>query len=174
MIEEKQGVNKLRRPAADTPADREAARKVGKENPVMDEDALPEVARENLVKNMMRIFNGLLGCTPKRTGVNLASIKTAAKATARADKAKPEVGAQRKLEQEIYRLVKRLVELDSPNTGFALNVLFNNGTYYYNKANVPLSFGIFLGALVEFLEGHDCLSICPEEMAKLKTLLTRG
>jgi hypothetical protein len=39
---------------------------------------------------------------------------------------------------------------------------------------VPLSFGIFLNSLVEFLEGHDCLSICPDEMLKLKTLLARG
>ena len=122
----------------------------------------------------MRIFDGLLGCTPKRTGVNLALIKTAVKASAKADKAKPESGTQRKLEQEIYRLIKGLVELNSPNTGFALNVLFNNGTYYYNKARVPLSFGTFLTSLVAFLEGHDCLSICPEEMAKLKTLLGRG
>jgi hypothetical protein len=173
-MEEKQGVNQLRRTAADLPADRAAARSMNREKLAMTEDASPEVARENLVKDMMRIFDGLLGCTPKRTGVNLASIKTAAKATARVDKAKPEVGAQRKLEQEIYRLIKRLVEFDSPNTGFALNVLFNNGDYYYNKANVPLSFGIFLNALIEFLEGHDCLNVCPEEMTKLKTLLTRG
>lgn len=173
-MEEKKGINKLRRLAADSPADRVAARKVSNNTPIMEEDASPEVARENIVKDMMRIFDGLLGCTSKRTGVNLASIKTAAKENAKPDKSKPEVGAQRKLEQEIYRLIKRLVELDSPNTGFALNVLINNGTYYYNKANVPLSFGIFLGSLVTFLEGHDCLSICPDEMVKMKTLLTRG
>jgi len=101
-------------------------------------------------------------------------IKTAAKASAKADKVKPESGSQRKLEQEIYRLVKGLVELESPNTGFALNVLYNNGMYYYDKARVPLSFGTFLTSLVAFLEGHDCLSICPEEMIKLKTLLGRG
>ena len=169
-MEEKQGVNRLRRLAADSPADRLAARRVGKETPVMEEDASPEVARENIVKDMMRIFDGLLGCTSKRTGVSLAFMKAAIKA----EKAKPESGVQRKLEKEIYRLIKGLVELDSPNTGFAVNVLFNNGIYYYNKANVPLSFGIFLTSLVEFLEGHDCLSICPDEMVKLRTLLARG
>jgi hypothetical protein len=174
-MEEKQGINTLRRMAAESPADRLAARKVSKEIPLMEEDASPEIARENIVKDMMRIFDGLMGCTPKRTGVNLASIKTALKVAAKDDKPKPENGStQRKLEKEIYRLVKGLIELNSPNTGFAINVLINNGSYYYNKANVPLSFGIFLGSLVEFLEGHDCLSICPDEMAKLKTLLTRG
>ncbi len=173
-MEEKQSINKLRRLAADSPSDRLAASKAVKETPVMEEDASPEVARENIVKEMMRIFDGLLGCTSKRTGVNLASIKTAMKTVARDEKAKPESGTQRRLEKEIYRLIKGLVELDSPNTGFAVNVLFNNGTYYYNKATVPLSFGVFLNSLVEFLEGHDCLSICPEEMARLKTLLTRG
>jgi hypothetical protein len=130
------------------------------------EDASPEVARDNIVKEMMRIFDGLLGCSTKRTGVNLAFMH--------AHKSKPASGTQRRLEQEIYRLIKGLVVLNSPNTGFAVNVLFNNGTYYYNKANVPLSFGTFLTSLVEYLEGHDCLSICPEEMVKLKTLLTRG
>lgn len=173
-MEEKQGTNRVRRLAADSSADRLAARKAVKETPVMEEDASPEVARENIVKEMMRIFDGLLGCTSKRTGVNLASIKIVMKAVAKDNKAKPESGVQRRLEKEIYRLIKGLVELDSPNTGFAVNVLFNNGTYYYNKANVPLSFGIFLNSLVEFLEGHDCLSICPEEMVKMKTLLTRG
>lgn len=173
-MEEKQGFNKLRRPAADSPADRAAARNVSKEAPVMEEDASPQIARENIVKEMMRIFDGLLGCTSKRSGVNLALIKTAAKATAKGDRAKPESGVQRKLEKEIYRLIKGLVELDSPNTGFAVNLLFNNGTYYYDRANVPLSFGIFLTSLVEFLEGHDCLGICPEEMVKLRTLLARG
>ena len=122
---------------------------------------------------MMRIFDGLLGCTPKRAGVNLATIKIV-KTAAKTDRVKPENGTQRRLEQEIYRLIKGLVEIDSPNTGFAVNVLFNNGTYYYNKANVPLSFGTFLTSLVSFLEGHDCLSICPDEMTKLKTLLCRG
>ncbi|MHB8120633.1 MAG: hypothetical protein ACYDG4_00640 [Desulfuromonadaceae bacterium] len=173
-MEEKQAVNKLRRPAADSPADRAAVRSVNREMPAMAEDASPEIARENIVKEMMRIFDGLLGCTPKRTGVNLASIKTALKGAAKDDKPKAESGTQRKLEKEIYRLIKGLVELDSPNTGFAINVLFNNGDYYYNKANVPLSFGIFLNSLVEFLDGHDSLNICPDEMAKLKTLLARG
>ena len=173
-MEEKQGVNKLRRSAADSPADRASFRSVNKEMPAMVEDASPEVARENIVKEMMRIFDGLLGCAPKRTGVNLATIKTAIRNAPKVEKSKPAGGAQRKLEQEIYRLIKRLVELDSPNTGFAINVLFNNGDYYYNKANVPLSFGIFLNSLVEFLEGHDCLSICPDEMEKLKSLLARG
>lgn len=173
-MEEKQGVNKLRRLAGDSSAGRLATRSASSNAPVMEEDASPEVARENIVKNMMRIFDGLLGCASKRVGVNLATIKTAIKGTPKTEKAKPEGSTQRKLEQEIYRLVKGLVELDSPNTGFAINVLFNNGTYYYNKANVPLSFGIFLKSLVEFLEGHDCLSICPEEMVKLKTLLIRG
>lgn len=173
-MEEKQVINRLRRPAADSPADRLAARKVSKEIPAMEEDASPEVARENIVKDMMRIFDGLLGCTSKRAGVNLAMIKTAVKTSAKDDKAKPESGVQRKLEKEIYRLVKGLVEQNSPNTGFAVNLLFNNGSYYYNKANVPLSFGIFLNSLVEFLEGHDCLGICPDEMLKLKTLLARG
>ena len=173
-MEEKQGNNRLRRAAADSPADRLAARKVSNESQVMEEDTSPEVARENIVKDMMRIFDGLLGCTSKRTGVNLAAIKTASKTAAKDARPKPESGTQRRLEKEIYRLIKGLVELDSPNTGFAVNVLFNNGSYYYNKANVPLSFGIFLGSLVEFLEGHDCLGICPEEMTSLKTLLTRG
>ena len=169
-MEEKQGTNKVRRLAAGSTADRLAARKMIKDMPTVDEDASPEVARENIVKDMMRIFDGLLGCTSKRSGMSLAFMH--------ADKTRPESGTQhgtqRKLEQEIYRLIKGLVERDSPNTGFALNVLINNGTYYYNKANVPLSFGTFLTSLVAFLEGHDCLSICPEEMEKMKTLLTRG
>jgi hypothetical protein len=164
--------NKLRRPAAGTDTARITIRKTPPDTPLV-EDASPEVARENIVKEMMRIFDGLLGCTPKRSGVNLAAIKIS-KIAPKAEKAKPENGTQRKLEKEIYRLIKWLVELDSPNTGFAVNVLFNNGSYYYDKASVPLSFGIFLTSLVEFLEGHDCLSICPDEMAKLKTLLARG
>jgi hypothetical protein len=172
VIDEKQGINKLRRPAAGFGADRMAVRKAVKDAPMV-EDESPEVARENIVKEMMRIFDGLLGCTSKRAGVNLASIKIA-KTAAKADTVKPESGVQRRLEKEIYRLIKGLVELESPNTGFAVNVLFNNGTYYYNKANVPLSFGIFIKSLVEFLEGHDCLSICPDEMEKLKSLLGRG
>ena len=169
-MEEKQGTNKLRRLAAGSTADRLAARKMIKEMPIVEEDASPEVARENIVRDMMRIFDGLLGCTSKCTGVSIAFMNAAMKA----GKAKPESGTQRKLEQEIYRLIKGLVELDSPNTGFALNVLYNNGMYYYNKANVPLSFGTFLTSLVAFLEGHDCLSICPDEMEKMKALLTRG
>lgn len=173
-MEEKQGTNKLRRSAADSAAGRQAFRKINKVMPIMEEDASPEVALENIVKEMMRIFDGLLGCTSKRTGVSLDSIKTAVRTAQKAEKVKPESGAQRKLEQEIYRLIKGLVELDSPNVGFALNVLFNNGMYYYDKANVPLSFGNFLSSLIAFLEGHDCLSICPDEMAKMKTLLTRG
>ncbi|OGU15115.1 MAG: hypothetical protein A2076_14285 [Geobacteraceae bacterium GWC2_53_11] len=172
-MEERQGINKLRRPAAESSADRMAVRKMVKVAPLV-EDASPEVARENIVKEMMRIFDGLLGCSSKRAGVNLAMIKTAAKGNPKAEKVKPESGTQRRLEQEIYQLVKRLVELDSPNTGYAVNVLVNNVDYYYNKVNVPLSFGTFLGSLVSYLEGHDCLSICPDEMAKLKTLLARG
>jgi hypothetical protein len=165
-MEEKQGSNKVWRLAADSTAGRLASRKLSSNMQVMEEDASPQVARDNIVKDMMRIFDGLLGCTSKRSGMSLAFMH--------ADKSRPESGTQRKLEKEIYRLIKGLVEIDSPNTGFALNVLFNNGLYYYNKANVPPSFGTFLTSLVEFLEGHDCLSICPDEMVKLKTLLTRG
>lgn len=164
-MEEKQGSNKVWRLAADSTAGRLSTRKVGSSMPVT-EDASPQVARDNIVKDMVRIFDGLLGCTSKRSGMSLAFMHAA--------KSIPESGTQRKLEQEIYLLIKRLVELDSPNTGFALTVLFNNGLYYYNKANVPLSFGIFLTSLVEYLEGHDCLSICPDEMLKLKTLLSLG
>jgi len=165
-MEEKQGSSKVWRLAADSTAGRLSSRKVNSSMPVMEEDASPQVARDSIVKEMMRIFDSLLGCSTKRTGVSLAFMHAA--------KSRPENGAQRKLEQEIYRLIKGLVEIDSPNTGFALNVLFNNATYYYNKANVPLSFGTFLTSLVAFLEGHDCLGICPEEMQKLKSLLTRG
>jgi hypothetical protein len=165
-MEEKQGSNKVWRLAADSTAGRLSSRKLNNTMPGMEEDASPQVARDNIVKEMMRIFDGLVGCTTKRTGVSLDFLH--------AHKAKPASGTQRKLEQEIYRLIKGLVELNSPNTGFALNVLFNNGTYYYNKANVPLSFGTFLTSLVEFLEGHDCLNVCPDEIVKLKTLLTRG
>lgn len=172
-MEEQQGINTLRRAAADSSADRMAVRKMVKNAPMV-EDASPEVARENIVKDMLRIFDGLLGCTSKRAGMNLASIKTAARAAAMPGTAKPENGTQRRLENEMYRLIKGLVELDSPNTGFALSVLFNNGMYYYDKAAVPLSFGTFLTSLVAFLEGHDCMSICPDEMVKMKTLLTRG
>jgi hypothetical protein len=164
-MEEKQGSNKVWRLAADSTAGRLSSRKLIKDT-VVEEDASPQVARDNIVKDMMRIFDGLLGCSTKRSGVSLTFLH--------AHKSRPASGTQRKLEQEIYRLIKGLVEIDSPNTGFAINVLFNNGLYYYNKANVPLSFGTFLTSLVEFLEGHDCLSICPDEMLKLKTLLTKG
>ncbi len=165
-MEEKQDHSKVWRLAADSTAGRLSSRTLSNTAPVMEEDASPQVARDNIVKDMMRIFDGLLGCTTKRTGVSLDFLH--------AHKSKPASGTQRKLEQEIYRLIKGLVELNSPNTGFAVNVLFNNGTYYYNKATVPLSFGIFLTSLVEFLEGHDCLNVCPEEIAKLRTLLSRG
>jgi hypothetical protein len=165
-MEENQGSNKVWRLAADSTAGRLSSRKVGSHTQVMVEDSSPQVARDNIVKDMMRIFDGLLGCTAKRTGVSLAFMH--------ADKSKPPGGTQRKLEQEVYRLIKGLVEIDSPNTGFALNVLFNNATYYYNKANVPLSFSTFLTSLLAFLEGHDCPSIFPDEMVKLQTLLSRG
>jgi hypothetical protein len=173
-MEEKQGNITLRRSAAASTADRMVSRKLNSASQFLAEDDSPEVARENIVKEMMRIFDGLLGCTAKRSGVNLDSIKTAIKGAAKVDKVKPENGTQRRLEKDIYQLIKGLVDLNSPNTGFAINVLFNNGTYYYNKATVPLSFGNFLNSLVDFLEGHDCLSICPEEMQQLKTLLVRG
>ena len=165
-MEEKKGNNKVWRLAADSTADRLSSRTLSNTVPVMEEDASPQVARENIAKEMMRIFDALLGCTTKRSGVSLDFLH--------AHKTKPAGGTQRKLEQEIYRLIKGLVELNSPNTGFAVSVLFNNGTYYYNKANVPLSFGVFLTSLVEFLEGHDCLNVCRDEIAKLKTLLARG
>ena len=165
-MEEDQGNNKVWRLAADSTAGRLSSRKLSTNHQVMEEDASPQVARDNIAKDMMRIFDGLLGCTTKRTGVSLDFLH--------AHKSKPAGGTQKKLEQEIYRLIKGLVELNSPNTGFAINVLFNNATYYYNKANVPLSFGVFLTSLVEFLEGHDCLNLCPAEIAKLKTLLSRG
>jgi hypothetical protein len=164
-MEEKQSYNKVWRLAADSTAGRLSSRMLATAT-AMEEDSSPQVARDNIVKEMMRIFDGLLGCSAKRTGVSLAFMHAA--------KTKPESGTQRKLEQEVYRLVKGLVELNSPNTGFAINVLFNNGTYYYNKANVPLSFGVFLTSLVEYLEGHDCLSVCPDEMVKLRSLLARG
>ncbi|MDA8412932.1 MAG: hypothetical protein M0023_04000 [Desulfobacteraceae bacterium] len=165
-MEDKQGNNKVWRLAADSTAGRLSSRKVSSDLPNIAEDASPQVARDNIVKDMMRIFDGLLGCSTKRSGVSLAFLH--------AHKSKPVSGTQKKLEQEIYRIIKGLVEQNSPNTGFALGVLYNNATYYYNKANVPLSFGIFLTSLVEFLEGHDCLSICSDEMLKLKTLLSRG
>ena len=164
-MEEKHSGNKVWRLAADSTVSRLAVRKMSKDI-VMEEDASPQAARENIVMEMMRIFDSLMGCTTKRTGVSLAFMN--------AHKSRPASGTQRRLEQEIYGLIRGLVGLDSPNTGFAINVLVNNGMYYYNKANVPLSFGIFLTSLVEFLEGHDCLSIFPDEMVKLKALLSRG
>jgi hypothetical protein len=164
-MEEKQGNKKIWRLAADSTGGRLAGRKVGSGTPMV-EDASPETARDNIVREMMRIFDGLLGCATKRNEVSLDFLH--------AHRPKPAGGTQRKLEQEIYRLIKGLVELDSPNIGFAVNVLYNNGLYYYNKANVPLSFSTFLISLVEYLEGHDCLSVCPEEMQKLRSLLSRG
>ena len=165
-MEEKQGSNKVWRLAADATGSRLGSRKVDKNPFVMEEDASPQVARDDIVKEMMRIFDGLLGCSAKRTGVSLDFLH--------AHKSKPASGTQKKLEQEIYRLIKGLVERKSPNIGFAVNVLFNNGTYYYNKAAVPLTFGVFLTSLVEYLEGHNCLNSCPAEIAKLRTLLSRG
>jgi hypothetical protein len=165
-MKEKQGSSRVWRLVADSTSGRLPSRTAGSAIQIMEEDASPQVARENIVKEMMRIFDGLLGCSTKRGGMKLDFLH--------AHKSKPAGGTQRKLEQEIYRLLKGLVELESPNTGFALNVLVNNCTYYYNKVNVPLSFGIFLTSLVEFLEGHDCLSVCPDEMHKLRTLLNRG
>lgn len=166
----------VRRSAADVNGGRMVAGAASKDALAMEEDASPEVARENIVKDMMRIFDGLLACTTKRTGVSLTFKTHAGKGNAKLEPAvprKPDNAIQRTLEQQIYQRIKGLVEVDSPNTGFAINVLFNNGTYYYDKASVPLSFGIFLTSLVAFLEGHDCLSICPDEMVKLKTLLNR-
>jgi hypothetical protein len=163
-MEEKQDSKKVWRLAADSTGGRLSSRTVGSGTPVA-EDASPEVARDNIVREMMRIFDGLLGCTSRRSGVNLDFLH--------AYKIKPAGGTQRRLEKEIYRLIKGLVELDSPNTGFAVNVLFNNATYYYDRANVPPSFGTFLTSLVEYLEGHDCLSVQPDDLAKLRTLLTR-
>ncbi len=165
-MEEKQDSSKIWRLAADATGSRLSSRTVSSAEPLLEEDASPQVARDSIAKDLMRIFDALLGCTTKRSGVSLDFLH--------AHKSKPASGTQKKLEQEIYRLIKGLVELNSPNTGFAVNVLFNNGSYYYNKANVPLSFGVFLTSLVEFLEGHDCLNVCPEEIAKLRTLLDRG
>lgn len=172
-MEENQSAPQIRRLAADSISARMAVRKMNRETSVQVEDASPEVARENIVKDMIKIFDGLLGCTSKRTGVSLAIMNTGKTRPESVPQSKPDNGTQRKLEQRIYRRIKGLVELNSPNTGFALDVLYNNGTYYYNKANVPLSFGTFLSSLVAFLEGHDCLNICPDEMMKMKTLLTR-
>ena len=176
-MEENKRTTAVRRPAADASGARIPMLNMGKGSLVTEEDDSPEIARENIVKDMMRIFDGLMGCTTKRTGVSLAFKTHAGKGNTKPEVVtprKPENGTQRKLEQQIYQRIKGLVEVDSPNTGFALNVLFNNGMYYYDKFNVPLSFGTFLTSLVAFLEGHDCLSICPDEMEKMKTLLTRG
>ncbi len=172
-MEENQSATQIRRLAADSNSARMPVRNMGRETSVVEEDASPEVARENIVKDMMKIFDGLLGCTSKRTGVSLAIMNTGRNRPENVPQSKPDNGTQRKLEQQIYKRIKGLVEQNSPNTGFALDVLYNNGTYFYNKANVPLSFGTFLTSLVTFLEGHDCLNICPDEMVKLKTLLTR-
>ncbi|MBL0226055.1 MAG: hypothetical protein IPQ16_10935 [Geobacteraceae bacterium] len=163
-MEEKHDSSKIWRLAADSTGGRLAGRTPGSEKPVT-EDASPEVARENIVKEMMRIFDGLLGCSAKRTGVSLAFMHAT---KSRPEKVPAQVGTG------YLPAGKGLVETGSPNTGFALNVLFNNGTYYYNKAQVPVSFGAFLTSLVEFLEGHDCLNICPDEMTRLRSLLERG
>ena len=165
-MEEKEGKNKIWRLAADSKAGRFSLRAVSSDQPFEEEDASQQVARDNIVKEMMRIFDGLMGCTAKRSGVSLDFLH--------AHKSKPASGTQRKLEQDIYRLIRGLVESNSENTGFALTVLFNNGTYYYNKSAVPLSFGTFMTSLLAYLEGHDCLNVCPDEMAKLKSLLERG
>ena len=169
-MEEPKTIKPLRRVAAGI--GRNLTGRAHSDSPAI-EDASPEVARENIVKDMMRIFDGLIGCTSKRGGNSLAFLD---KKNKQADvlQRKPVNGVQRKLEQQIYVRIKGLVEQDSPNIGFALNVLYNNATYYYDKANVPLSFGTFLTSMVAFMEGHDCLNICPDEMAKMKTLLDRG
>lgn len=172
-MEEPKAINPLRRLAADAGTGRHLPRRVYSDSPAMEEDASPEVAREDIVRDMMRIFDGLMGCTSKRGGNSLAFLDRKNK-LAVVPQRKPENGIQRKLEKQIYVRIKGLVEQDSPNTGFALNVLYNNAMYYYDKANVPLSFGTFLTSLVTFMEGHDCLNICPDEMGKMKTLLARG
>lgn len=173
-MEENQSTTKIRRLAADSGSTPIADLKVGRESSVIEEDASPEVARENIVKDLMRIFDGLLGCTSKRTGASLTYLKAGKTRPENVAQKKPDSGAQGKLEQQIYRRIKGLVEVNSPNTGFALDVLYNNGTYFYNKANVPLSFGTFLTSLVSYLEGHNCLNTCPDEMVKMKELLNRG
>lgn len=165
-MEDKKSTTRVWRLAADSTAGRLDSLAVSDEQSFVAEDASPQVARDAIVKDMMRIFDGLMGCTAKRRGVNLDFLHS--------HKAKPASGTQRKLEQEIYRLIRGLVESNSENTGFALNVLFNNCTYYYNKAAVPVTFSTFLTAMVAYLEGHDCLNVCPEEMVKLKSLLERG
>src|SRR6185369_3112235 len=97
-MEEKQNGNKAWRVAADSTAGRLSARKLSNNVQAMEEDASPQVARDNIVKDMMRIFDGLLGCSTKRTGVSLDFLH--------AHKSKPASGTQKKLEQEIYRLIK--------------------------------------------------------------------
>jgi hypothetical protein len=165
-MEENESKTKIWRLAGDSKEGRLSPIALQDEQPFVAEDSSPQVARDAIVKDMMRIFDGLMGCTTKRRGVNLDFLHS--------HKSKPAGGTQRKLEQEIYHLIRGLVESNSENTGFALNVLFNNGTYYYNKAAVPLTFSTFLTSLVAYLEGHDCLNVCPEEMVKLKSLLERG
>lgn len=123
------------------------------------------IAREDIVREMMRIFDGLLGGAPKRRGVNLGTVP--------AQQQKQRSVSQRKLEMGIYRLLKGLIEQRSPDTGFAIEVLFNNASYFYNKAAVPPAFGVFIKSMVEFLEGHNCHLNCPEEMNKLRTLLDK-
>lgn len=170
-MEEAKTSNPLRRLAADSGIGRNLPRRVNNDS-IMKEDASPEVAREYIVKDMMRIFDGLIGCTTKRGGMSHAYLDR--KKPAFVPQPKSVNGLQRKLEQQIYMRIKGLVEQDSPNIGFALNVLYNNATYYYDKSNVPLSFGTFLTSMVAFMEGHDCLNICPDEMVKMKALLARG
>ena len=172
-MEEPKAINPLRRLAADSGTGRNLTRRVHSDSPAMEEDASPEVARENIVRDMMRIFDGLMGCTPKRGGNSLAFLDRKNKPVGVLQR-KPVNGMQRKLEQQIYVRIKGLVEQDSSNIDFALNVLYNNAMYYYDKAHVPLSFGTFLTSMVTYMEGHDCLNICPDEMAKVKTLLARG
>ena len=71
-MEEPKAINPLRRLAADSGTGRNLTRRVHSDSPAMEEDASPEVARENIVRDMMRIFDGLMGCTPKRGGNSLA------------------------------------------------------------------------------------------------------
>jgi len=173
-MEDNQNGTKIRRIAAEPSLTRTAIRKMDKDYLIMEEDSSPEVAREHIVKDLMRIFDSLLGCTSKRTGVGLAFMTTGKSKQVYGNRPKPDNGTQSKLEQQIYQRIKGLVNANSPNIGFALDVLYNNAEYFYNKANVPLSFGIFINSLVTFLEGHDCLNICPEEMVKMRALLARG
>ena len=174
-MEENQSNTKIRRLAADgSSSTRMSIRKMGRDTSIMEEDSSPEVAREHIVKDLMKIFDSLLGCTSKRTGVGLAFMTVGKTKQVCGNQHKPDNGTQSKLEQQIYQRIKGLVKANSPNTGFALDVLYNNAEFFYNKANVPLSFGIFLNSMITFLEGHDCLNKYPGEMVKMKTLLARG